>query len=177
MVSRLAHLTREGACNPSLGRWINRDPLGERASSNLYAYVKNNPAIWIDQLGLGTWEDLKKAMDKICDNPDCVPPEQSAKCKADATGIVNAMQSMWNNNFGHGPYNGGDSQGGYACWDWASGFISAANSPPCQVSVDDGFFAPGQGGQMIHPPGWGAPPGWTENLGKPLPPGTTPLYL
>ncbi len=34
------------------GRWLSRDPLGEQASVNLYAYVGNNPTGFIDPLGL-----------------------------------------------------------------------------------------------------------------------------
>jgi RHS repeat-associated protein len=35
-----------------LGRWLNRDPLGETQGTNLYAYAANNPASLIDPLGL-----------------------------------------------------------------------------------------------------------------------------
>jgi RHS repeat-associated protein len=38
--------------NPVLGRWINRDPLGEPGGLNLYAYCGNGPAGRIDALGL-----------------------------------------------------------------------------------------------------------------------------
>jgi len=38
--------------NPVLGRWINRDPLGELGGLNLYAYVNNNATNNVDYLGL-----------------------------------------------------------------------------------------------------------------------------
>jgi RHS repeat-associated protein len=38
--------------DPDLGRWINRDPIEERAGVNLYAYVSNDPVDRIDRLGL-----------------------------------------------------------------------------------------------------------------------------
>ena len=40
--------------SPELGRWLSRDPIGERGGENLYAMVGNNPINWIDGLGLET---------------------------------------------------------------------------------------------------------------------------
>ncbi|MCF7669660.1 MAG: RHS repeat-associated core domain-containing protein [Verrucomicrobia bacterium] len=37
---------------PAMGRWIKRDPIGERGGMNLYNYVGNDPLNWIDTLGL-----------------------------------------------------------------------------------------------------------------------------
>jgi RHS repeat-associated protein len=37
---------------PRLGRWVNRDPIGESGSAHLYAAVRNNPCFWIDPDGL-----------------------------------------------------------------------------------------------------------------------------
>lgn len=42
----------EGAYKSDLARWLSRDPLGEDAGTNLYAYVDENPIGTIDQLGL-----------------------------------------------------------------------------------------------------------------------------
>lgn len=38
--------------SPTLGRWVNRDPLGERGGINLYGFVQKNPINWIDPWGL-----------------------------------------------------------------------------------------------------------------------------
>jgi RHS repeat-associated protein len=40
------------AYDPELGRWINRDPIGERGGLNLYSYVGNSPVTLVDPLGL-----------------------------------------------------------------------------------------------------------------------------
>ena len=36
----------------SIGRWINRDPIGEMGGINLYAFVQNNPVNSVDLYGL-----------------------------------------------------------------------------------------------------------------------------
>ena len=38
--------------DPSMQRWLNRDPIGERGGLNLYGYVGNDPLDRIDPLGL-----------------------------------------------------------------------------------------------------------------------------
>ncbi len=38
--------------SPTLGRWISRDPGDDRASPNLYAFVRNAPTVSVDFLGL-----------------------------------------------------------------------------------------------------------------------------
>ncbi len=38
--------------DPSLGRWLNRDPIGERGGQNLYQFVHNDPVRHLDDDGL-----------------------------------------------------------------------------------------------------------------------------
>jgi RHS repeat-associated protein len=41
--------------NANMGRWPNRDPLGERGGLNLYGFVGNNPLRYVDDLGAGPY--------------------------------------------------------------------------------------------------------------------------
>ncbi|MCX5691666.1 MAG: RHS repeat-associated core domain-containing protein, partial [Planctomycetota bacterium] len=43
---------RHRVYDPRLGRWLQRDPLGYAAGSNLYSYVMNQPGRFVDPLGL-----------------------------------------------------------------------------------------------------------------------------
>jgi RHS repeat-associated protein len=40
------------AYDPTLGRWLNEDPIGEDGGLNLYGYVGNGPVMRVDPLGL-----------------------------------------------------------------------------------------------------------------------------
>jgi RHS repeat-associated protein len=51
------NLSATRAYSPVLGRFINRDPIGESGGVNLYEYVGNNPMSWTDPLGLQYWPD------------------------------------------------------------------------------------------------------------------------
>jgi RHS repeat-associated protein len=39
------------AYDPDLGRWLNRDPIGENGGLNLYSYVANEPLSAVDPIG------------------------------------------------------------------------------------------------------------------------------
>ena len=45
--------------NPTIGRWINRDPLGEEGGQNLYGFVLNRPPSAYDVLGLSVYALLQ----------------------------------------------------------------------------------------------------------------------
>ena len=63
--------------NPSTGRWLSRDPIGEKGGLNLYCFVNNSPATRFDPDGRITFSDsclpkareivLQAVMD-ICEN-------------------------------------------------------------------------------------------------------------
>ena len=46
------YLTWYRQYDPNLGRWLSRDPIGERGGKNLYGYIRNNPTNGTDPLGL-----------------------------------------------------------------------------------------------------------------------------
>jgi len=48
----LAEQSAHAFYDPSLGRWINRDPIKERGGINLYGFVGNNPVDYVDLRGL-----------------------------------------------------------------------------------------------------------------------------
>lgn len=63
--------------DPTLGRWLTRDPIGYRGGVNLYGYVGNNPVSLIDPLGLegfdlfgwvgGQYNKIAKGLDRLLD--------------------------------------------------------------------------------------------------------------
>jgi RHS repeat-associated protein len=46
------NLTVFRAYDPSLGRWVSRDPIAEKGGLNIYGYVRNNPLRFVDVYGL-----------------------------------------------------------------------------------------------------------------------------
>ena len=50
------------AYDPELGRWLSRDPIGERGGMNLHGYVHNRPVQFRDPRGLQVEEDITEEM-------------------------------------------------------------------------------------------------------------------
>ena len=65
--------------DPNLQRWINRDPIGEVESGNLYAFVRNNPIARVDSFGLFDGQTTPGHPWPI--HPPPVPPPQQ-RCAA-----------------------------------------------------------------------------------------------
>lgn len=51
------YLTKYREYDPAVGRWLSRDPIGERGGENLYGYVSNSPLTFYDPYGLWAWGD------------------------------------------------------------------------------------------------------------------------
>jgi len=49
------NLTLYRVYSADLGRWLNRDPIGERGGLNLYGFVRNDSVDRFDKLGLASW--------------------------------------------------------------------------------------------------------------------------
>lgn len=56
--------------HPTVGRWVSRDPIGERGGLNLYGMVGNDGVNWIDALGKSPWSwPLKKWIEGKAKSP------------------------------------------------------------------------------------------------------------
>ena len=52
----------------NLGRWLNRDPIGESGGLNLYGFVENDGINWIDYLGLKKCKDCAGIKESCIEN-------------------------------------------------------------------------------------------------------------
>jgi len=80
----------------SLGGWLNRDPVAEKGGWNLYAFVRNNPILRVDILGLAgieTPEDAKRLCQAQIDKPPGEQPQISGP--APASECANALQILF----------------------------------------------------------------------------------
>ncbi|MEI6655355.1 MAG: RHS repeat-associated core domain-containing protein [Verrucomicrobiota bacterium] len=103
--------------DPLTGRWISKDPIGERGGRNLYGFVNNNGIYSIDSLGLeegtfdgGTTTYSGKALDRlslsITSKNGKIPPltlfpgaDGNVSIDAETVKLLNQMQEMLNSPF------------------------------------------------------------------------------
>ena len=61
--------------NPSAGRWLNRDPIGEKGGPNLYGFVRNAPVGFVDTDGRQLSPPLCNTCGQVAlPGHKCVPP-------------------------------------------------------------------------------------------------------
>jgi len=130
--------------NASTGRWLTRDPIGERGGINLLAFTGNDLINMADNLGLKLSKEggakaindglssVQAACDKGCGLFHCCSKK---KCREEAAKLIQLLADAWTRNYGSGPHNDNPpppdtsaSVGGYLCWDWAAIFQDTASS-------------------------------------------------
>jgi hypothetical protein len=62
--------------NPTAGRWINRDPIGEIDGPNLHSFVHNNSANKMDKDGTIGWQ-FNGPWEHEHFDPKCPPPDET----------------------------------------------------------------------------------------------------
>jgi RHS repeat-associated protein len=99
-VTSSLYLSPTRAYDPNLGRWISRDPSGEGAGLNLYAYCANSPINLTDPTGL---------------DPDFDSQEEQLSRMEEMLASSGCMDSVpFGLELADNPYNGGSGDGGLA---------------------------------------------------------------
>lgn len=96
---------------PEIGRWLNRDPLGERGGLNLYGIVLNNPVNLWDVLGLNIYS-------KLCPN----------KCGEENIAEIEEIEDMIFPGMYDNPYDYAASQERRDAFNTVSKIASVANA-------------------------------------------------
>ncbi len=127
--------------DPTIGRFLNRDPIEEKGGKNLYAFVKNNAINFWDNLGLmkstafNTIEKLnqvrkieKSLVKNLCENKKCCRDTgcKPKNCKSDAKKLAKAYVAQFYKMKGW--ITCGHIRGGNKCFQWANGIQQALAS-------------------------------------------------
>ncbi len=154
-------IARNRCYSSSIGRFLNRDPIRESGGINLYSFVGNNPINFTDVSGLepvsppagSGFSGLGAALARLC--RCCYKNKKDIDaCIKQGNTIANNLNSLWNTNYGQGPWSSDpENAGGYMCYDWAQGFIATIGALGSGASMFNAsiveFAAPPEG--MIQP--------------------------
>jgi len=121
--------------HPTLGRFLQRDPIGYADGMGLYEYVGEHPVSGTDPIGLRTQDEIKQAglqsLAKLADQAvakcdQCCCPGDVQGCKDEAKAMAQMIRAAWEFNFGRSGQGDDDQRGGYYCWDWSRAFAASA---------------------------------------------------
>ncbi len=112
---------------PSTGKFVSRDPLEDVDDINLYHYVHNRPAVFIDPYGTTPEETIKAAYNELaslCTKtciPRCEKKCDEKKCKKEAKMIAKRYVEIFERKkkLNHPEEGTNDIHMGWKCYMWA----------------------------------------------------------
>ncbi len=80
--------------SPELGRWVSRDPIGERGGENLWVWLLNSPLNFLDAIGNYAGPAPGPEPPSEAPLPDPGPPEFTSECIQLALDIARLMNDI-----------------------------------------------------------------------------------